>query len=104
MQVQERHSENESGEHVKGLFLKDEDMRMLIDVHEDFLTRHTTIKNSINDTYRIGNQLLDYVEKQMIIDYHLRGDQRRLEKEFPDIAKKAKKFLSYEMYFELSLN
>ena len=40
----------------------------------------------------------------MIIDYHLRGDQRRLEEEFPDIAKKAKKFLGYETYFELSLN
>ena len=25
-----------------------------------------------------------------------------MEKEFPDIAKKAKKFLSYEVYFELS--
>lgn len=79
-------------------------MRLMIDVHEDFLTRHTTIKNSINDTYRIGNQLLDYVEKQMIIDYHLRGEQSRLEEEFPDIAKKAKKFLGYETYFELSLN
>ena len=40
----------------------------------------------------------------MIIDYHLRGDQRRLEEEFPDIAQKAKKFLGYETYFELSLN
>lgn len=35
----------------------------------------------------------------MIIDYHLRGDQSRLEEEFPDIAKKAKKFLGYETYF-----
>jgi len=48
--------------------------------------------------------LLDYVEKQMIIDYHLRGEQSRLEEEFPVIAKKAKKFLGYETYFELSLN
>lgn len=39
----------------------------------------------------------------MIIDYHLRGDQRRLEKEFPEIAKKAKHYLGYEVYFELSL-
>lgn len=53
--VKERHSENEDGEPLKGLFLSDEDMRLMIDVHEDFLTRHTTIKNSINDTYRIGN-------------------------------------------------
>ena len=102
--VKERQIESEKGEKLKGLFLNDEDMRMMIDVHEDFLTRHTTIKTSINDTYRIGNQLLDYVEKQMIIDYHLRGDQSRLEEEFPDIAKKAKKFLGYETYFELSLN
>ena len=47
---------------------------------------------------------MDYVEKQMIIDYHLRGEQQRLEREFPEIAKKAKKFLGYEMYFELSIN
>lgn len=79
-------------------------MRLMIDVHEDFLMRHKTIKNSINDTYTIGGQLLDYVEKQMIIDYHLRGEQSRLEEEFPKIAKKAMKFLGYEMYFELSVN
>lgn len=53
--VKERHTDTKSGEAAKGLFLSDEDMRLMIDVHEDFLTRHTTIKTSINDTYRIGN-------------------------------------------------
>ena len=90
------------GDSMGNLFLDDEDMRHMIDLHEEFLTRHTTIRNSIEDTYRIGGQLLDYVRKQMIIDYHLRGEQHILEQEFPDIAKKAKKFLSYEVYFELS--
>ena len=74
------------GDSMGNLFLDDEEMRHMIDLHEEFLTRHTTIRNSIEDTYRIGGQLLDYVRKQMIIDYHLRGEQQILEQEFPDIA------------------
>jgi len=101
--VAARVAESEDGSAISGQFLRDEEMRMMLAVHEDFLTRHTTIKNSINDTYRIGNQLLDYVEKQMIIDYHLRGDQKKLEKDFPEIAKKAKKFIGYESYFDMSV-
>jgi hypothetical protein len=61
--VAARVAESEDGSAISGQFLRDEEMRMMLAVHEDFLTRHTTIKNSINDTYRIGNQLLDYVEK-----------------------------------------
>jgi len=36
--------------------------------------------------------LLDYVEKQVIIDYHLKGQQEKMEKEYPKLAKKAKKW------------
>jgi len=39
----------------------------------------------------------------MIIDYHLRGDQKKLEQDFPEIAKKAKKFIGYELYFDMSV-
>ena len=46
--------------------------------------------------------MLDYLEKQIIIDYHLRGEQTELEKEHPDIAEKAKKYLGFEFYYELS--
>jgi hypothetical protein len=46
--------------------------------------------------------MLDYLEKQIIIDYHLRGEQAELEKEHPDVAEKAKKYLGFEMYYELS--
>ncbi len=64
----------------------------MMGVVDDFRTRHSTITDSINDAYRIGNQLLDYVEKQVIIDYHLKGQQEKMEKEYPKLAKKAKKW------------
>lgn len=46
--------------------------------------------------------MLDYLEKQIIIDYHLRGEQAELEKDHPEIAEKAKKYLGFEFYYELS--
>ena len=46
--------------------------------------------------------MLDYLEKQIIIDFHLRGEQAVLEKEHPSIAEKAKKYFGFELYFELS--
>ena len=46
--------------------------------------------------------MMDYLEKQIIIDYHLRGEQAELEKEHPEIAEKAKKYLGFEFYYELS--
>ena len=46
--------------------------------------------------------MLDYLEKQIIIDYHLRGEQAELEKDHPEIAEKAKKYLGSEFYYELS--
>ena len=36
--------------------------RMLADV-EEFKIRHHTISADINETYRIGNRLLEYLEK-----------------------------------------
>ena len=62
-------------------------------VVDEFKTRHTTITDSINDTYRIGNKLLDYVEKQVIIDFHLKGKQAYMEEKYPKLTEKAKKFL-----------
>jgi hypothetical protein len=46
--------------------------------------------------------MLDYLEKQIIIDYHLRGEQQELEKEHAELAEKAKKYLGFELYYELS--
>jgi uncharacterized membrane protein YwzB len=40
---------------------------------EDFKTRHQTLADTIEATYKIGNFMLDYLEKQIILDYHLRG-------------------------------
>ena len=71
---------------------------------DEFKTRHTTITHSINDTYRIGNKLLDYVEKQVIIDFHLRGEQAKMEEKYPKLVKKAQKFLGMQAYFDLSVS
>ena len=83
--------------------LTDEDLKKTMQVLDEFKTRHATITQSIEETYRIGNRLLDFLEKQIIIDYHLRGDQEKLLAEFPHLTDKAKKFLGFELFFELSV-
>lgn len=72
---------------------------MLLD---EFKTRHTTLSNKIEETYNIGNEMSNYLEKQMILDYHMRGEQQILEEEHKDLAEKAKKYLGFELYYELS--
>lgn len=69
---------------------------------DEFETRHKTLSDKIEQTYRVGNLMLDYLEKQLILDYHLRGEQGELEKEHPELAEKAKKYLGFELYYELS--
>ena len=70
---------------------------------DEFKIRHQTLAQRIEDTYTVGNAMLDYLEKQLIIDYHLRGDQELLETEHPDLIDKAKKFLGFELYYDLSV-
>ena len=41
---------------------------------DEFQTRHRNLADKINETYKIGNLMLDFLEKQIIIDYHLRGE------------------------------
>jgi hypothetical protein len=60
------------------------------------------MSDKIEQTYRIGNCMLDYLEKQIILDYHLRGEQQDLEKDHPELAELSKKYLGYELYYELS--
>ena len=72
-------------------------------VVDEFKTRHATITADIEQTYRIGNRLLDFIEKQIIIDYHLKGEHDLLKEQFPHLEEKAKKFLGYETYFDLSV-
>lgn len=47
--------------------------------------------------------MMDYLEKQIIIDYHLRGEQDLLKEQNPKLDKAAKKFFGYEDYYEFSL-
>lgn len=53
---------------------------------DDFETRHKTLSDRIDQTYRLGNVMLNYLEKQIILDYHLRGEQAELEKDHPELA------------------
>lgn len=66
------------------------DLNMYADILDEFETRHKTLSDKIEQTYRVGNLMLDYLEKQIIIDYHLRGEQAELEKEHPELAEIAK--------------
>ena len=76
----------------------------MMELVDDFQTRHSTITDSIQETYRIGNKLLDYVQKQVIIDYHLQGKQAKMEEVHPTLVKKAQSFLGMETYFDLSVS
>lgn len=45
---------------------------------EEFKTRHNALSESIEDTYRVGNKIMDLLEKQMIINAHFRGQYSEL--------------------------
>ena len=42
---------------------------------DEFKTRHRTITDRIHEAYNIGNKMLDYLENQIILDHHFRGEQ-----------------------------
>ena len=44
----------------------------------------------------------DYLEKQIILDYHFRGQQNLFETECQHLKQKAEKLLGYDTYFDLS--
>lgn len=69
---------------------------------DEFETRHKTLSDKIEHTYTIGNLVKDYLEKQIILDYHLRGQQNILEKEHKELAEKAKKYLGHTLYYDLA--
>ena len=71
-------------------------------VLDEFKLMHNTLAHKIEETYTIGNRMLEYLEKQLILDYHLRGEQEVLEKDHPELAEQAKKYLGHELYYELS--
>ena len=50
-----------------------EDLDKVMDALDEFHTRHKTIEEDIEASYRIGNHLQSFIEKQVIIDYHLMG-------------------------------
>ena len=63
--------------------------------------RHQTISDRIAETYKISNQMLGYLEKQIILDYHLRGEQSQFEEDHEDLKKKAQSMFGLELYYEL---
>ena len=69
---------------------------------DEFQTRHTTIRQRINETYKVGNKMVDYLERQVILDYHFRGEQDIFEQEFPQMKQKTEEYIGYEMYFDMS--
>lgn len=78
------------------------DLQKQVDALSDFQYRHSTITERIETTYRLGNALTEYLEKQVILDYHFRGMQEQLENEHPHLVEKAKKMLGHTLYYDLS--
>lgn len=79
------------------------DLNLYATVLDEFETRHKTLSDKIDHTYRIGNLMKDYLEKQIILDYKLRGETAQLETEHPELAEFAKKYLGLEMYSDLTM-
>lgn len=52
-----------------------EDLSAQAEALDEFTTRHRTITDRINETYKIGNQMMGYLESQIILDHHFRGEQ-----------------------------
>lgn len=69
---------------------------------DEFTTRHSTIADRIQKTYRLGNKMVDFLEKQVILDFHFRGEQDVLEKNHPALKDKAVKYLGPTFYYDLS--
>ena len=72
-----------------------EDLSTKAEAFDEFTTRHKAITARISETYKISNQLLDYLQKQIILDHHLRGEQDLFEQEFPHLKPEAEKLLGY---------
>ena len=79
-----------------------EDLLHQTEALNEFKTRHTTITDRINETYKIGNQMMEYLEQQIILDHHWRGEQDIFEEEYPHLKEKAEKLLGSDTYFDCS--
>ena len=79
-----------------------EDLVHQMEALDEFTTRHRTITQRIEETYKIGNQMTEYLENQIILDHHFRGEQDLFEQEYPHLKPKAEKLLGYDTYFDCS--
>lgn len=46
--------------------------------------------------------MMDYLEKQIILDHHFRGEQDLFEQEYPHLKQKALELLGKDIYFDCS--
>ena len=51
------------------------DLKEQMESLDEFQTRHSTIEKRISETYLVGKKMVEYLQKQVILDFHLRGDQ-----------------------------
>lgn len=51
---------------------------------------------------QLGSKLDKYLEKQIILDFHFRGEQDVFEAEYSYLIEKAQALLGEELYFKLS--
>ncbi len=72
------------------------------DAMDDFETRHGTIKDEIDTSETIGLKLEDFLQNQIILDFHFRGEQDVFEAEYEQLIDKAERLLGAELYTQLS--
>ena len=46
--------------------------------------------------------MVEYLENQVILDFHFRGDQDQFEEQYSELKQRAQQLLGYEFYYELS--
>ena len=78
------------------------DLQTKNEAFAEFKARNKSINERIDETYRIGNQMTDYLEKQIILDHHFRGEQDLFEQEYPHLKAKAQELLGQDTYFDCS--
>ena len=67
-------------------------------------TRFNEFNNEIEDTFRIGSEIDEYIENTIIIHYLMEWKLKDFEKEHPSLVEKAKEIFGNEFYYSIPDN
>lgn len=63
--------------------------------------RFTQLNNEIEDTFRVGNEIDEYIENRIIIQYFLEWKLDEFEKKYPSLVDRAKVQFGSEFYYSI---